>query len=95
MEFFSDEGSGYWLGRRAFELFAKQSDGRKPKGKLHELLKKHLKLEDDSELNNLVREVYAPSREKPRPFSPSSWKRRRMEIPPQWNRMRRPGGSWR
>lgn len=64
MEFFSDEGSGYWLGRRTFQLFAKQSDGRVPRGKLHELLKAHLGLEDDYELNNLVRDVYAPSREK-------------------------------
>ena len=64
MEFFSDEGSGYWLGRRAFQLFAKQSDGRVPRGRLHALMKARLGLEDDYELNNLVRDVYAPSREK-------------------------------
>ena len=54
MEFFSDEGSGYWLGRRAFQLFAKQSDGRVPRGRLHALMKARLGLEDDYELNNLV-----------------------------------------
>lgn len=64
MEFFSDEGSGYWLGCRTLELFAKQSDGRIPKGKLYELLKTNLALQDDNDLNNLVRNVYAPSREK-------------------------------
>ena len=64
MEFFSDEGSGYWLGRRAFQLFAKQSDGRVPRGRLHALMKARLGLKDDYELNNLVRDVYAPSREK-------------------------------
>ena len=64
MEFFSDEGSGYWLGRRAFQLFAKQSDGRVPRGRLHALMKARLGLEDDYELNNLVRDVYSPSREK-------------------------------
>lgn len=64
MEFFSDEGSGYWLGRKTLELFSKQSDGRLPKSKLYELLKAHLKLRDDTELNDLVRGVYAPSREK-------------------------------
>lgn len=64
MEFFSDEGSGYWLGRRTFELFAKQSDGRLPKGELYVLLKAYLRLEDDNDLNNLVRDVYATSREK-------------------------------
>ena len=64
MEFFSDEGSGYWLGRKALELFSKQSDGRLPKDKLYELLKKHLQLRDDNDLNSLARDVYAPSREK-------------------------------
>lgn len=64
MEFFSDEGSGYWLGRRTLELFAKQSDGRLPRDKLYELMKAHLDLQDDNELNSLVRETYAPSRER-------------------------------
>ena len=64
MEFFSDEGSGYWLGRKTLELFAKQSDGRLPKDKLYELLKAHLNLHDDNEMNSLVRDTYAPSREK-------------------------------
>ena len=64
MEFFSDEGSGYWLGRKALELFAKQSDGRLPKDKLYELLRAHLNLHNDNEMNSLVRDTYAPSREK-------------------------------
>lgn len=64
MEFFSDEGSCYWLGRRALELFAKESDGRKAKGPLYELMKRHLCLQDDYEINSIVREKYAPSREK-------------------------------
>ena len=64
MEFFSDEGSGYWLGRRTLELFAKQSDGRIPKDKLYELLKAHLNLQNDNEMNSLVRDAYALSREK-------------------------------
>lgn len=64
MEFFSDEGSGYWLGRKTLELFAKQSDGRLPKDKLYELLRAHLNLHNDNEMNSLVRDTYAPSREK-------------------------------
>lgn len=64
MEFFSDEGSGYWLGRRGLELYAKQSDGRLPRDKFYDMLKEHLALEDDNDLNNLARDVYAPSREK-------------------------------
>jgi N-acetylglucosamine kinase-like BadF-type ATPase len=30
--FFGDEGSAYWLGKKLLELFAKQADGRMPKG---------------------------------------------------------------
>lgn len=63
MEFFSDEGSGYWLGKRTLELFAKQSDGRIPKSYLYEFLKTELELVDDFALINLVRDKYAPSRE--------------------------------
>ena len=29
---FSDEGSCYWLGKKALELFSKESDGRVKKG---------------------------------------------------------------
>lgn len=47
LEFFSDEGSGYWLGRRTLELFSKQSDGRVPRGRLHALIRERFELPND------------------------------------------------
>jgi len=44
---FSDEGSGYWLGMRGMALFAKQSDGRAPRGPFYDIVKKHYSLNDD------------------------------------------------
>jgi len=49
-EFFSDEGSGYWLGRRTLEIFCKQADGRLPGGKLYEIVRAHFALEEDIEI---------------------------------------------
>ena len=54
-ELFSDEGSGYWLGRLALGLFAKQSDGRLQKSALYELMKSRLKLNNDEDLCSLAR----------------------------------------
>ena len=48
--FFSDEGSGYWLGRRTLEIFSKQADGRLPKGKLYEIIRAHFALSGDGEI---------------------------------------------
>lgn len=41
---FGDEGSGFWIGRCALELFSKESDGRLPKTALYTLLREHLKI---------------------------------------------------
>ena len=41
---FSDEGSCYWLGKKALELFSKESDGRVKKGKLLEIFRYNLTL---------------------------------------------------
>jgi len=49
-EFFGDEGSGYWLGRRTLEIFSKQADGRLPRGKLYEIVRAHFGLDEDKEL---------------------------------------------
>lgn len=46
-EFFSDEGSCYWLGRRMMELFSKEADGRIPKGPLYDLVRQRFALSDD------------------------------------------------
>ncbi len=63
LEFFSDEGSGYWLGRRTLELFSKQSDGRAPRGRLHALVREKLELTEDFELMDKV-EPWISSRDK-------------------------------
>jgi N-acetylglucosamine kinase-like BadF-type ATPase len=61
---FSDEGSGYWLGKKTLELFTKQSDFRLPKGPLYEIVKTHLNLNDDFELIDLAELIYSKSRRK-------------------------------
>ena len=47
---FSDEGSGYWLGRRTLELFCKQADGRNDRGPLYDIVRRHFALESDFDL---------------------------------------------
>ena len=49
-----DEGSGHWLGRKALEIFTKQSDGRLEKTILYDLIKKELSLQSDFEIIELV-----------------------------------------
>ena len=61
-EFFSDEGSGYWLGKRLLQLFSQQSDGRLPRTSLYDLVRERLALEDDFEITELVQKQYASSR---------------------------------
>lgn len=46
-EFFSDEGSCYWLGRKVMEIFSKQSDGRCPKDALYEIVRSEFGLKND------------------------------------------------
>jgi len=48
--FFSDEGSGYWLGRRTLEVFSKQSDGRLPRGELYEIVRERFALSADIDI---------------------------------------------
>ena len=55
-EFFSDEGSCYWLGRKVMELFSKQSDGRCPKDELYEVVKNEFELENDFDFIDLAYE---------------------------------------
>ena len=59
-EFFSDEGSCYWLGKKTLELFYKQADGRLAKGKLYEIIREHFSLVDDLDiLDRLIKMNYA------------------------------------
>lgn len=45
--FLGDEGSAYWISRKALQLFTKQVDGRFPKTELYSFVKKSLALDDD------------------------------------------------
>jgi N-acetylglucosamine kinase-like BadF-type ATPase len=49
-ELFSDEGSAHWIARRALNLFSRMSDGRLPRGPLHDVLRGHFALGDDLDL---------------------------------------------
>ena len=61
-EFFSDEGSGYWLGKSLLQLFSQQSDGRLPKTVLYDLVRSRLALQEDFDIIKLVNLRYAHSR---------------------------------
>ena len=61
-EFFSDEGSGYWLGKQLLQLFSQQSDGRLGRTALYDLVRGELGLRDDLDIISLVNQRYARSR---------------------------------
>lgn len=61
---FSDEGSGYWLGKKTLELFSKQSDYRLPRGPLYDIVKTRLGLVRDFDLIDRTESEYALSRRK-------------------------------
>jgi N-acetylglucosamine kinase-like BadF-type ATPase len=63
-EFFSDEGSAYWIARKGMGLFAKQSDGRAPAGPLLALIREELGLANDIEFIDVVHGRFAGTREK-------------------------------
>ncbi len=60
--FFSDEGSGYWLGRRLLQLFSMQSDGRMERTALHGITKERLGILQDEDINGYVNEHCIDSR---------------------------------
>jgi N-acetylglucosamine kinase-like BadF-type ATPase len=57
-EFFGDEGSCYWMGRKVMELFSKQSDGRMPRDALYETVRRELGLKDDISFIDLIHSEY-------------------------------------
>ena len=62
-EFFGDEGSCYWIGRKVMELFSKQSDGRLPKDELYETVRRELNLKDDLSFIDIIYNEYMNYRE--------------------------------
>jgi N-acetylglucosamine kinase-like BadF-type ATPase len=49
-ELFSDEGSAYWIARQGLTLFSRMSDGRSPRGPLHDIFRASLGLAQDLDL---------------------------------------------
>ena len=62
-EFFGDEGSCYWIGRKVMELFSKQSDGRLPRDELYEIVRSELNIKDDLSFVDLIYNEYSSYRE--------------------------------
>lgn len=60
--FYSDEGSGYWLGRKTMELFTKQADGRMPKSALYDIICAEFALENDMQFIDYVKAHYLQNR---------------------------------
>ena len=63
-EFFGDEGSCYWIGRKVLQLFSKQSDGRDKKDELYSVVCKELEIKNDFGIIDLVHNDYIVSRDK-------------------------------
>lgn len=51
-----DEGSAYWIGKKALAVFSKESDGRLEKSHLHHIFKEKLNLDKDYEIISFVNE---------------------------------------
>lgn len=51
-----DEGSAYWIGKKALAVFSKESDGRLEKSHLYHIFKEKLNLNKDYEIISFVNE---------------------------------------
>jgi N-acetylglucosamine kinase-like BadF-type ATPase len=69
-EVFSDEGSAYWIAVQGLNVFSRMSDGRLPRGPLHQLFCEALNLRDDLDLCAHVYGPNARSRGELAQFSP-------------------------
>jgi N-acetylglucosamine kinase-like BadF-type ATPase len=49
-ELIGDEGSAYWIAREGMNLFTRMSDGRAPRGRLHEMVRQQFGLSSDLDL---------------------------------------------
>ncbi|SCY43975.1 N-acetylglucosamine kinase [Alkaliphilus peptidifermentans] len=63
-DFCGDEGSAYWLGKKAIEIFTKEADGRLTKGALYSIFKEELSLNSDFEIIDFICKKYEMKREK-------------------------------
>ena len=70
-ELFGDEGSGYWIGIRALRAFSKMSDGRAERGPLHDVLRRDLALDADTDLIGLVLHQWQGARQQIAALAPA------------------------
>ena len=63
-EFFGDEGSCYWVGKKLMQLFSQQADGRIPKDALYTTVRSELNIKNDFEFIDLVHREYITNRDK-------------------------------
>lgn len=61
-DYFSDEGSCNWLGKKTMELFSKESDGRAKRGALLDIIREKFDLEDDFDVIDIFEENYQNNR---------------------------------
>lgn len=61
-ELFGDEGSAYWVATQGLNAFSRMSDGRLPRGPLHELLRAALQIDDDLDAVGVVIEKWDGNR---------------------------------
>jgi N-acetylglucosamine kinase-like BadF-type ATPase len=62
-EFFGDEGSCYWVGRKVMEFFSKQSDGRMPRDELYATVRREFALQNDISFIDLMHANYISHRD--------------------------------
>ena len=63
-EYFGDEGSCYWMGKKVMELFSKQADGRMPKDELYTTIYREFDLQNDMSFIDIMYEKYIGDRKK-------------------------------
>ncbi len=62
--FMGDEGSCYWVGLEAMHLFAKQADGRVPRGALYDIVTKAFDLKDAYQLIDIAMADFVTHRDR-------------------------------
>jgi N-acetylglucosamine kinase-like BadF-type ATPase len=63
-ELFGDEGSAYWIAAQGLNAFSRMSDGRMPRGPLHQLMKDRLEVGGDLDVVSLVIDTWKGNRSK-------------------------------
>ena len=59
-----DEGSGWWIGRRLLGAFGRESDGRAPRGAVHDVLMRELRLGEEYDVIGYARDELGDDRTK-------------------------------